>query len=202
MTDEQGFADRMNSIPKFVASTTLGDAEWNASVIRDVATEVPTLKARHDLPSVIVRGRPGRGSSVNPSRRSSANRFRHFVTIGRWTPSSRAISTFLRPSAASSTIERCANACALDRRRAHASNRTRSSALNSVGVAMLFGITTAFPAATELMCQHTRRVCSTRVDTVQMHLPPGLMRPCRSRRPRAVRRISRRGGSGRAPRRS
>jgi dihydrofolate reductase len=49
MTDEEGFADRMNSIPKFVASTTLGDAEWNASVIRDVATEVPTLKARHDL---------------------------------------------------------------------------------------------------------------------------------------------------------
>jgi dihydrofolate reductase len=49
MTDEEGFADRMNSIPKFVASTTLGDAEWNASVIRDVATEVPDLKARHDL---------------------------------------------------------------------------------------------------------------------------------------------------------
>jgi dihydrofolate reductase len=39
----------MNSIPKFVASSTLGDAEWNASVIRDVATEVPKLKARHDL---------------------------------------------------------------------------------------------------------------------------------------------------------
>jgi dihydrofolate reductase len=49
MTDEEGFADRMNSIPKFVASSTLGEAEWNASVIRDVATEVPKLKARHDL---------------------------------------------------------------------------------------------------------------------------------------------------------
>jgi dihydrofolate reductase len=49
MTDEEGFADRMNSIPKFVASSTLGEAEWNASVIRDVATEVPELKARHDM---------------------------------------------------------------------------------------------------------------------------------------------------------
>ena len=28
MTDEEGFADRMNSIPKFVASTTLADAAW------------------------------------------------------------------------------------------------------------------------------------------------------------------------------
>jgi dihydrofolate reductase len=49
MTDEEGFADRMNSIPKFVASTTLDHAEWNATVIRDVATEVPSLKAQHDL---------------------------------------------------------------------------------------------------------------------------------------------------------
>jgi dihydrofolate reductase len=49
MTDEEGFADRMNSVPKFVASTTLSDVEWNASVIRDVATEVPKLKVQHDL---------------------------------------------------------------------------------------------------------------------------------------------------------
>jgi dihydrofolate reductase len=49
MTDEEGFADRMNSMPKFVASTTLSDAEWNASVIPDVASEVPELKAQHDL---------------------------------------------------------------------------------------------------------------------------------------------------------
>ena len=49
MTDEEGFAERMNSIPKFVASTTLGDAEWNATVIRDVSTEVPELKQQRDL---------------------------------------------------------------------------------------------------------------------------------------------------------
>lgn len=49
ITDEEGFADRMNSIPKFVASTTLSEARWNASLIRDAATEVPTLKAQQDL---------------------------------------------------------------------------------------------------------------------------------------------------------
>jgi dihydrofolate reductase len=49
MTDEEGFAARMNSIPKFVASTTLAEATWNATVIRDPAAEVPKLKQRHDL---------------------------------------------------------------------------------------------------------------------------------------------------------
>ena len=49
MTDEEGFAERMNSMPKFVASTTLADAEWNATVIRDPAAEVPKLRQQHDL---------------------------------------------------------------------------------------------------------------------------------------------------------
>jgi dihydrofolate reductase len=49
MTDEEGFADRMNSIPKFVASTTLADAAWNATVIRDPGAEVPKLKEQHAL---------------------------------------------------------------------------------------------------------------------------------------------------------
>jgi dihydrofolate reductase len=49
ITDEEGFADRMNSIQKFVASTTLSDAEWNSTVIRDVVEEVPRLKEQHDL---------------------------------------------------------------------------------------------------------------------------------------------------------
>lgn len=45
MTDENGFADRMNSLPKFVVSTTLEKAEWNASIIKEkVADEVAKLK--------------------------------------------------------------------------------------------------------------------------------------------------------------
>ncbi len=31
MTDEEGFADRMNSLPKYVVSTTLEKVEWNNS---------------------------------------------------------------------------------------------------------------------------------------------------------------------------
>jgi dihydrofolate reductase len=49
MTDEEGFADRMNSIRKFVASTTLSDAAWNATVVGDVATKVPALRQEYDL---------------------------------------------------------------------------------------------------------------------------------------------------------
>jgi dihydrofolate reductase len=41
-TDEQGFADRYNSFPKYVVSTTLETADWNNShIIRDnVAEEI------------------------------------------------------------------------------------------------------------------------------------------------------------------
>src|SRR5215207_5253882 len=45
MTDEVGFADRMNSMPKFVVSTTLDEAEWNASLIKEnVAEAIAGLK--------------------------------------------------------------------------------------------------------------------------------------------------------------
>lgn len=45
-TDEAGFADKMNSMPKFVVSTTLEAAEWNNSTLikGDVAEEVSKLK--------------------------------------------------------------------------------------------------------------------------------------------------------------
>ena len=49
MTDEEGFAERMNSMPKFVASTTLTDAERNATIIGNVRADVPRLKQQHDL---------------------------------------------------------------------------------------------------------------------------------------------------------
>ena len=45
-TDEAGFAQRMNSLPKYVVSTTLQTAEWNNSaIIKDnVAEEIAKLK--------------------------------------------------------------------------------------------------------------------------------------------------------------
>jgi dihydrofolate reductase len=45
MTGTGDFGERMNGMPKYVASTTLTEAEWNASLIEgDVAEEVSKLK--------------------------------------------------------------------------------------------------------------------------------------------------------------
>ena len=48
-TDDTGFAERTNSLPKYVASRTLkGPLTWNASLIRgDLAESVTTLKRQH-----------------------------------------------------------------------------------------------------------------------------------------------------------
>ncbi len=45
-TDEAGFADKMNAMPKYVVSRTLGAPEWNNSTVLsgDVATDVRRLK--------------------------------------------------------------------------------------------------------------------------------------------------------------
>jgi dihydrofolate reductase len=45
-TDEAGFADKMNSMPKYVVSKTLTQADWNNSTILsgDLAQEVTALK--------------------------------------------------------------------------------------------------------------------------------------------------------------
>jgi hypothetical protein len=61
--------------------------------------------------SVIVRGRPGRGSSDSPSSRPARNRERHFDTMFRDTPTSWATSPIVPPCAIRSTIRaRNANA--------------------------------------------------------------------------------------------
>jgi dihydrofolate reductase len=45
-TDEEGFAQRMNSLPKYVVSTTLNKAEWNNShlIKGNISKEVSQLK--------------------------------------------------------------------------------------------------------------------------------------------------------------
>ncbi len=50
MTDEVGFAERMNAMPKYVVSSTLQEAEWNNSTVLDgdVAEEVAQLKREVD----------------------------------------------------------------------------------------------------------------------------------------------------------
>jgi dihydrofolate reductase len=49
-TDEAGFADKMNSMPKFVVSTTMDEAEWNNSTVikGDLAAEIARLKQQID----------------------------------------------------------------------------------------------------------------------------------------------------------
>jgi dihydrofolate reductase len=48
MKDDQGFADRMNSLPKYVVSRTLGKPTWNntSSVRVNAREEVLKLKAQ------------------------------------------------------------------------------------------------------------------------------------------------------------
>src|SRR5215208_8314805 len=50
ITDEQGFADQMNGMSKYVVSTTLKDPEWtNTTILKgDVAKEVKKLKEETD----------------------------------------------------------------------------------------------------------------------------------------------------------
>ncbi|MFN8026636.1 MAG: dihydrofolate reductase family protein [Acidimicrobiia bacterium] len=49
------FADKMNSMPKHVASTTLREAEWNATVIDgDVPAAVAALKASDGGPILVA----------------------------------------------------------------------------------------------------------------------------------------------------
>ena len=45
MTDEAGFADKMNGMPKYVATSTLDKGEWNATLLKgDLVEEVTALK--------------------------------------------------------------------------------------------------------------------------------------------------------------
>jgi dihydrofolate reductase len=67
ITEEQGYADRMNSLPKSVVSTTLETVEWNNSrLIRaNVAEQVSRLK-QHPGQDILVFGSPTLVQSLIP----------------------------------------------------------------------------------------------------------------------------------------
>jgi hypothetical protein len=91
--------------------------------------------------SVMVRGTPGPGSSVNPSSRRRANRERHLATAPRLTPSRAATAMFGPTSAQASTIRaRNARPCAVLRRLAQFSNVRRSSCYNTSGSSLVSAI--------------------------------------------------------------
>jgi dihydrofolate reductase len=56
---EGEFADKLNSMPKYVVSSTLEDPDWNNSTVLtgDVAEEVAKLKHQHDG-DIVVHGSP------------------------------------------------------------------------------------------------------------------------------------------------
>jgi dihydrofolate reductase len=58
-TDEEGFADRMNSLPKYVVSTTLKEAAWNNSTV--IGADVPDAiaKLRQDGDETLLLGGSG-----------------------------------------------------------------------------------------------------------------------------------------------
>ena len=54
MTDEDGFADRMNSLPKYVVSETLNHAEWNNSILIKGETIKQISKLKQEVGQDIV----------------------------------------------------------------------------------------------------------------------------------------------------
>ena len=109
--------------------------------------------------TVIVGGRPGRGSSTRPARRSATNRRRHLFTVFGATPRSAATRVFNAPGAAqANTIrDRSAKPAADFRRRDHRSNCSRSASLNTSEAfgRPVLAIDQAYNFQYELMAQYT-----------------------------------------------
>jgi hypothetical protein len=99
-----------------------------AGVVSSVAVNTASTLSRR-----IEGGRPGRGSSTNPSKRLSTNRPRHLLTVFGLTPRSAATCRFVAPDAAHANTIRARNATACDdfARRDHRVNFARSSSLNT-----------------------------------------------------------------------
>ena len=98
--------------------------------------------------SVMVRGTPGRGSSLSPSSRARRKRLRHLATVPRLTPSRAATAMLGPPSAQASTIRaRKASPCAVVRRLAQLPSVRRSASDNTSGSSLLSPIPPAHRTA-------------------------------------------------------
>ncbi|CAN7434882.1 dihydrofolate reductase family protein [Neorhizobium tomejilense] len=66
--DEEGFADRINAMPKFVASNSLSDAAWNNTTVLsgDVVAKVRALKETLDG-DILIYGSAGLVHSLMPA---------------------------------------------------------------------------------------------------------------------------------------
>lgn len=67
--DEAGFAERMNGLPKYVASRTLKTADWNNTTIigEDLVAEVKALKAK-DGGDILIYGSASIVHALMPQR--------------------------------------------------------------------------------------------------------------------------------------
>ena len=71
-SDEIGFADRMNNMPKYVVSTTLSQADWNNSTV--IARDVPEAvrRLRSEASFELVDCRPAAQCAILVYRRPPA----------------------------------------------------------------------------------------------------------------------------------
>src|SRR5215210_1940306 len=107
------------------------DARDQCVALTGVCSNVATTTSS-TCSTLIEGGRPGRGSSVNPSRRSATNRARHLPTVAGAQPSRFATVLLSTPSAHANTIfDRSARACDDFARRDQRTNCSRSSSLST-----------------------------------------------------------------------
>src|SRR5664280_2780844 len=135
------------------------EARDQCVALRGVSSRVATTTAS-TASTLTVAGRPGRGSSTSPSRRSATNRLRHLPTVATAQFSCAATPLLSVPLAQASTIlERSANAWEDFARRDHRTSCSRSC---SVRVSTVLGrpvlaIPRVYNLSCELTVRHTRQ---------------------------------------------
>ena len=116
-------------IPTFLARPLVDQCVTSVGLSSKVRTTTSSTSA-----SLILRGAPGRGSSMSPSTPRSMNRLRHFTTVAWFTPTRSATALLINPSAANNTIrDRCATECGDFGRLDHRSSTSRCSSLTLTG---------------------------------------------------------------------